>query len=172
MAMGRISLALCLGTLGGTVQAACGPKEETFMSCRMADQTRVLAVCFDAKVAQYTYGPPGQPELTLSEPVATLDYLPWPGVGSAIWEEVTFTNGPYSYIVSGGFERPFGDEDPPDVPPRFGGVVVQRDGVTLAELACDPATVDFAWGEGLWDAKENLGQSWNDVERRWVDLPD
>lgn len=155
-----------------TAFAACGPEEDVFLSCRIAGQDKVLEVCFDTTMARYSFGPPDQPELTLREPVATLDYRPWPGAGSAIWEEVTFYSGPYSYIVSGGFERPFGEEEPPDEPPHFGGVTVQRGQTTIADFACDPATVDFAWGEGLWDSKTDLGQTWNSVEKRWFDLPD
>ena len=163
---------LLLGT-AATAEAACGPDQETFVSCRIADRVTILAVCFDAQTASYSYGPEGAPELTLQEPVFTLDYTPWPGVGSAIWEEVIFYNGPYSYTVRGGFDRPMNDADMENLADRkFGGVVVRKNGMMLVELTCEPATVDFAWGEGLWDAKQNTGVVWNDVEQIWVELPD
>ena len=161
-----------LGTTAAA-NAACGPDQQTFVSCQIADRGTILAVCFDAQMASYSYGPAGQPELTLQEPVFTLDYTPWPGVGGAIWEEVTFYNGPYSYTVLGGFDRPMDDADMENLAERqFGGVVVRKNGTTLVELTCEPATVDYAWGEGLWDAKQDAGLSWNTYERIWVELPD
>lgn len=147
---------------------ACGLQQETFMSCQIEGQSDLLAVCFDAEVAHYTFGPPEEPELSLSEAVRTLSYTPWPGAGRAIWEDVTFRNGNYSYTVYGGFERMFDDETEDNHPqPFFGGVHVRRGDVTVAELSCDPDTVDFAWGEGLWDAKQAAGMTWDFETGSW-----
>ncbi|MEJ8559938.1 hypothetical protein QTO30_00855 [Yoonia sp. GPGPB17] len=165
-------IALCLLVTSTAANAVCGPEHETFIACQIADRDVTLEVCFDADTASYSYGPMGAPELTLQEPVATLDYLPWPGAGSAIWEEVTFYSGPYSYTVLGGFERPFSEKAMQKPVRRFGGVTVQEGETTVTALTCAPKTVEFAWGEGLWQAKENLGLTWNYQERRWFALPD
>lgn len=150
--------------------AACDADQQTFVSCQIEDRNAQLAVCFDAETVTYSFGPAGNPELTLSEPVTTVAYTPWPGVGRAIWEEVTFQNGNYSYSAYGGFDRMFGDETEEDHPtPQFGGVVVRRDDAIVAELSCDPATVDFGWGEGLWDAKHAAGLTWDYGTHGWLE---
>lgn len=165
------ALLLCLCATAAS--AECGADQQTFMSCQIAGSAKLLEVCFDAELASYSYGRPGKPELTLQEPVATLTYTPWPGVGSAIWEEVMFVNGGHTYTVHGGFDRPMGDEKPEDmINPHFGGVVVRKGDDILVELSCDPATVDFAWGEGLFDAKQDLGLVWDDRAREWIARPD
>ncbi|WP_411642631.1 hypothetical protein [Loktanella agnita] len=154
-------------------QAACDAGEQTFMSCQIAGDDRLLSVCFDEATAHYSFGPAGKPELTLDEPITTLHYTPWPGVGRAIWESVTFHNDAYSYTVAGGFDRMFDDEsDADDVSRHFGNVTVRRGETIVAELQCDPETVDFAWGEGLWSAKQAADQEWDRAAQRWVTVPD
>lgn len=162
----------CLMATTSAAFAACGANQDTFLSCSIADRDTVLEVCFDAETAHYSYGPIDHPELTLQEPVATLDYRPWPGVGSAIWEEVTFRSGPYGYTVTNGYLRQTDDAADPIEPPFFGGVLVERGQTSLADLSCDPTTVEFGSVEGLWGAKQALGQTWDHLERRWRDLPD
>ncbi|MEL6683990.1 MAG: hypothetical protein AAFN63_01135 [Pseudomonadota bacterium] len=159
-----VFLLLC----AGVAHADCGPQQQTFMSCQIEGQSEHVSVCFDDDVAEYVFGPEGQPELSLSEPVQTLSYTPWPGVGRSIWEDVTFRNGAYTYTVFGGFDRMFGDETEEDhAQPFFGGVHVRRGDVSVAELTCDRTTVDFAWGGGLWDAKQAAGMTWNFETRQW-----
>lgn len=67
----------------------------------------------------------------------------------------------------------FGDEEYEDIPHRsFGGVRVQQGGIHMIELVCARETVEFAWGEGLWSAKHNLGVVWSYETDDWVELPD
>lgn len=154
--------------------ATCLDGEEAFMSCQIEDSTKSLRVCFDATTTYYRFGALGQPpELELSQPVATVKYTPWPGVGRSIWERVQFENEGYSYEVAAGFERMFGDEEYEDIPHRsFGGVRVTRGDDVILDLSCVRETVEFAWGEGLWTAKHNLGVVWDYDRRDWVELPD
>ena len=154
--------------------AECGPNEQTFMSCQIENSSDILRVCFDETDIHYRFGPRGKtPELALSDSIAMVDYLPWPGLGRAIWESVTFRTGDYAYEVTGGFERPFDEEAYEDIPHRsFGSVYVTRGGEDLIDLSCDRSTVDFAWDVRLWTAKTDLGFSWNDREKVWVELPD
>ena len=154
--------------------AACSDGEDTFMSCQIKNSDRVLRVCFTKDTAHYRFGALGQPpELSLSEPIASLDYIPWSGVGRSIAEGVIFQNEGYRYVVAAGFERMFGDEEYEDISHRgFGGVRVLLNDDTVTALDCARETVDFAWGEGLFDLKRNLGFTWNDRTREWIELPD
>ncbi len=128
-----------------------------------------MQVCYDAGAAHYSYGPRGGPaELALSESYDTLGYTPWPGVGRAIWEAVTFTNGQYTYMVSGGVDRMFGDEVDTDNPyPQFGSVTVSKGDDFLAEFTCDRATTSFSWSDNLFDYKEAAGFEWDDRDSSW-----
>lgn len=154
--------------------AECLPGEEAFMSCQIDGSENILRVCFDHTTTFYRFGQRDQtPDLEMSEPIATVDYRPWPGVGRSIAEGVSFANEGYAYDVFAGYERMFGEEEYEDIPNRnFGGVRVSRDNVQVAELVCARETVYFAWGEGLWTAKHNLGVVWDYQRREWVELPD
>jgi len=141
-----------------TQAAACNLP---LMACSFDDGAKTVQVCLSFDQVTYTYGPKfGDPELTLSENVTTIDYLPWPGVGSAIWETVTFYNGDYSYEVLAGFERD------PENPQSFGGISVRRDDEEVANLTCDPDSVEFGWEVALFDAKRAAGQCWRDAPNR------
>ena len=165
---------ITLIVLANPAWAACGAKEQTFMSCNIAASTKTLSVCYDDANAYYRFGVAGEvPELVLQSTIADLDYRPWNGLGRAIWEEVGFENQGYTYAVHAGFDRPWGDEVYEDVLERnFGAVSVTRNGDIIAELECARATVDYSWDDLLWKAKENLGFTWDDRALEWVALPD
>ena len=154
--------------------ADCAPRQEAFMTCQIEDSSKTISVCFDAHDVSYRFGVPGQPpELELHDRVATVNYTPWPGVGRSIWEAVKFENDGFSYVVFGGFERMFGDEEYEDVPHRgFGGVRVTRGDEEIITLTCARETVDFAWGEGLWTAKHDLGIVWDYQTETWIAPPE
>jgi len=144
------------------------------MSCNIHDSGKSLRVCFTDTVIYYRFGAAGQaPELELIDQVGTVNYTPWPGLGRAIWEAVIFENNDYSYEVFGGFDRMFGDETDADhPPPHFGGVQVTRGNEVINVLTCARETVEFAWGEGLFAAKNNLGLVWDFDSKQWVELRD
>lgn len=163
-------LRLIMASLASTTaaQAACGPEQETFLTCQIEGGRKTLSVCYDDTTVTYSYGLDGAAELTLTEPISTVSYTPWPGVGRAIWEEVTFQNGNYRYTTYAGFDRMFGDETEANHPtPHFGGVVVERDGVLIVDLDCIRNTVDAPWGEGLYLAKRTLGLDWDPATAAW-----
>ncbi len=155
----------------GTAAADCTPEQEPFMSCQIEGRNMVLSVCLTADLALYSYGPQaGPPDLTLSEPLVSVAYTPWPGVGRSIWEDVTFINGEYRYTVFAGFDRMFGNETEADHPtPHFGGVTVRQGDVQVAELACDRATVNYGafGGDPIYEAKIAAGQQWDGREQVW-----
>ncbi len=166
-------LTTALALSASMASAECPAGQDVFMSCQIEGRQTVLSVCLGPELATYSYGPKGGPaELTLSEPLTSLEYTPWPGVGRAIWEEVAFTNGPYRYTVSAGFDRMFGDETEADHPtPYFGGVIVQRDDAVLAELTCDRRLTNFGafGGDPIYEAKTAAGQEWDSREGVWRD---
>lgn len=158
---------ICLASIA---QAGCPDGQEVFTSCQIADRATEVLVCSDAQVATYSYGPiGGPPDLVLTEPVGDVDFVPWPGVGKAIHETVTFYNDRFSYQVGAGFDRPFSEEEMALGPQHFGWVEVARDGAALARLTCIPSTVTYGFGDGgIYAAKIAAGLRWDDRSQTWV----
>lgn len=136
----------------------------TFMSCTFEGGAKTVEICLNGSDVTYAFGPTGgAADLALSVPVAEVDYFPWPGVGSSIWETVTFYNDRYSYEVFAGFERN------PEDPTNFGGINVGRDGEEVANLSCDPESIEWGWDIALFDAKTAAGLCWTyGPENKWV----
>lgn len=156
---------LLLPVLASPAFAACPAGTETAFACSFSSGRKAVDVCYGPETVSYAFGRPGRaPELTLSVPLAEVDYQPWPGIGRAIWETVTFRSGDVSYTVFGNIDRPVEAGTEPEV---TGGIEVRRGETVLATLSCDPGTVDFAYGGGLHDAKTALGQCWDPGAQRW-----
>jgi hypothetical protein len=147
--------------------ADCQPPWETFMSCEIEGSGKRLEVCFDRQAAAYNFGPQSAPELELIYPIAELAYRPWPGVGSSIWEEIDFPHAGHLYTVSAGIDRRV-REDETEPPRLWGGVEVRKGAQVLATLQCAPETVAFSWSQGLYEAKEAAGFSWDYSRHEWV----
>lgn len=133
----------------------------------MGQKHKELSVCYNDKIVTYRFGPASAPELVLTETVATIDFLPWPGAGRSVWEEVRFHTGNHTYAVFAGFDRLYGDDADTDQQNRFfGGVTVMRAGETLANLTCHPETTHAPWS-GLFDAKTAAGLRWDREAQIW-----
>lgn len=89
------------------------------------------------------------------------------GLGKAIYENVTFYNGEYSYDVFGGFDRPFSEEEMLLPIRRFGGIDVAKNGEHLTRIECVPDTVSYGFGGGIHDAKVALGLEWDENTVTW-----
>ncbi|MEL6573809.1 MAG: hypothetical protein AAFQ64_19320 [Pseudomonadota bacterium] len=140
-------------TWAAPVFASC---DTPFMKCTFQGGAKAVEICLSGSDVSYTFGRVGNAaELALSVPVVDVDYLPWPGVGSSIWETVTFYNDGYSYEVLVGFERN------PENPAHFGGITITKAGQELATLSCDPGSIDWGWGTDLFDAKAAAGLCWD-----------
>lgn len=164
----RVMSLILMASFGSPASAQCGGVLEPFLTCEIGVKRKALSVCYNDDIVTYRFGPADRPELVLTETVATIDFTPWPGVGRSIWEEVRFHNGDYTYTVYAGFDRMFGDEKDTDIENRFfGSVTVTRNGQTLAELSCNPDTVDAPWS-GLFDAKIAAGLTWDYQARVWL----
>ncbi|WGW03829.1 hypothetical protein [Tropicibacter oceani] len=150
----------------GMAFAECSAAD-LFLSCRIAQNGKLLEVCVEGDAVVYRYGPAGgAPELTLREAAATLGYTPWPGIGRTIWEEVRFFNGDYEYRVNGAIDKMLAVEDSPEA--KSGGVEVYRGAQRAAALDCAPATVRFDWTAAIGDAKRAAGLDWDPGAQAWL----
>ncbi|NHB75248.1 hypothetical protein [Rhodobacter calidifons] len=108
-----------------------------------------------------TLRPDRRPELTLSQPLETLAFTPWPGIGNDIWETVAFPNEGYSYEVWTSVTR-----DPEATGGLRGGVTVRQGEAIIARLTCDPDTPSQSL-DVIYDLKESIGQCWDFTSRSW-----
>lgn len=150
--------ALLLLALTAPAHAACPTGDEIF-SCTI--KGKPLQLCHDAGALTYRFGPAEKPELTLSEPLETLAFTPWPGIGGDIWETVAFSNQGYSYEVWTSVTR-----DPEATGGLRGGVTVRQGETTIARLTCDPGTPSQSL-DVIYDLKEAIGQCWDFASRTW-----
>lgn len=123
-----------------TPVAAQWKAEETVLTCRIEGHYRMASISLVGTRAIYRYGRPGQEaELTLSSPLADLDYRRQDGAGDTIDEIATFTNGDTAYRFAAGFRN--GAQPDPSALRPFGLLTVSRAGKPLANLACAPASI-------------------------------
>ena len=149
--------ALLLALLAATPAHAACQGDEAF-SCRIGKKT--LDVCYWKGMLTYRFGPEGRPELTLNERLETVDFMPWPGIGRAIWDSVVFENDGVTYEVWSSFDKM--DENAV----MEGGVNVMQGTETLATLTCNKGSVGRGL-EGLSDLKAGIGQCWDYDSRTW-----
>jgi hypothetical protein len=140
-------------------QAGCPTAEATVFTCQIGKKT--LTLCHWQSALIYSYGAAGKPDLTLTEPLETVAFTPWPGVGSSIWETVSFRNQDYTYEVWTSVER-----NPDSTEPLQGGVNVLKGEALQAQLTCDSGTASNALDE-IYALKEAIGQCWDFDSRSW-----
>lgn len=130
--------------------------------CTQDDGARTVEVCNVGADLTYAFGITGsEPDLRLSVPLAAGTFAPWPGVGSSIWESVSFPFDNETVEVWAATERTGEDE------PEQGGVRVLAGDVEMSAFDCDAGSVtsDFA---GLSDAMYDAGYCWNREEFAWT----
>jgi hypothetical protein len=152
-------LALLLSLLPFSAAAAC-PNDSQIFFCSI--QGKPLQICHWKGALIYNFGPEEKPELSLAEPLETVAFTPWPGIGRYIWETVTFTNQGYSYEVWTSVERG------PDATTGLEAAVTVRQGEdVIAQLACDPGTPSNSL-DLIYDLKLSIGQCWNFDTQAWT----
>ncbi|WP_386681693.1 hypothetical protein [Loktanella sp. R86503] len=156
-------------TLSTAALAYCSAGLDLFTSCQIAERGTEVSVCFDSERVEYNYGPIGEtPELKLTDTILNAEYVPWSGIGRAIWEYTVFRNGEYAYEVGAGFDRPFSEEEQmSDEEQRFGWISITQNGEELKRLECIPDTVSYAFGAGIYDQKTAAGLTWDLSEEKW-----
>jgi hypothetical protein len=136
---------------------SCPQGATPLVSCSLKSGSAYLETCLLGNFATYAYGKTGQrPDLALARPVQEVEMTPWPGVGRSIWEDFQFRNGDVSYRVFYSIDR-FSEGEPA----LTAGVMVEKGEETLAELDCDPGTIDAGYPLPLWDAQELAAQARN-----------
>ncbi len=144
--------------------AACAPGQDARFHCSVKGGAKLVEVCHGGGVTQYSFGAAGKPaELALNDPIETLDYTPWNGIGRSIYEEVAFANGDYLYTVYAAYDRLVEGDDADRL---SGGVVVTKADQTLAQLECDAGSISHQL-DAYYDDKLNAGQCWNFETFSW-----
>lgn len=149
-------LAVLASPAASPIWAAC--QEDLVFSCPIGK--KVVEVCSFRGELTYTFGREGSPELALSEPLETVAYTPWPGIGRAIWDSVAFQNEGVTYEVWTSFDRM--DE----TAVLEGGVNVMQGDKTLASLTCDKGSVANGL-DVIGDLKAGVGQCWSPETQAW-----
>ena len=151
-------LALLAAPAASPVWAAC--PGDTVFSCPIGKKT--LEICNAKGLLTYTFGRrAGKPELIISEPLETVAYTPWPGIGRAIWDAVAFENEGVTYEVWSSFDKI--DENAV----LEGGVNVMEGDKTLATLTCNKGSVVYSL-DAISDLKAGIGQCWDFDNRAWT----
>ena len=137
--------------------------ETNILTCTVGSKQLSLSIQDDLII--YTFGPPGKPELVLEEPVATVDFQPWNGLGSTDADAVSFYNQNYSYTVvtTSSYENFRSGIHYHDIT-----IWVERDGKNLASLNCKEELAGNPL-DYLREAKAAIGQCWNREQQRWLD---
>lgn len=159
----RLSFAvLAITALTSPAFADCSPNTETILSCTFQNGKKTLEACHDGTTAYYSFGKRGMvAEMNLKALVKNLNFEPWPGVGSSIWEQVTFTNEDISYVVWSSLTR-----DPTVAKPQNAGIEVMQGDKSLALLRCDQSSINTNIDQ-LWEAMEAQGMCYNRSEFNW-----
>ena len=124
-----------------TAAGASKAAEERVLTCPIEGRDRVVSLSVNGDQAVYRYGRPGQaPELTLSSPLAQLDYRRADGGGDTIDERVTFISGDTRYELAAGFVD--GAAADPTALSPFGSLTVSRGDVQLARYACRSGLIE------------------------------
>jgi hypothetical protein len=134
-------------------------QEEEIFSCPIGK--KVVEVCSWRGEVTYSFGRQGSPEIILYDPLETVDYTPWPGIGRAIWDMVAFQNEGVTYEVWSSFDRL--DENAV----MEGGVNVMKGDDLLATLTCEKGKVDTAL-DRISELKAGIGQCWDYDARLWT----
>lgn len=131
--------------------------------CSFNGGAKTVDICQQAEVVYYRFGPAnGAAEQILARDIRGVDMQPWNGVGRAIWEQVTFYNTVYSYIIDYSVERD------PSGPPAEGRLIVAEEDSEIAELLCDTGSVSVADFYPLFEAKEAAGQCYDRETFSWM----
>lgn len=112
-----------------TKDVACLDTEKTVFSCTVQGGKQLSVCAADART-EYRLGK-GKSEMTLSN--GRWASVPYSGGGEA---QIAFENGDVRYIVFSRVVRTNFTEGEPNNPAISDGVIIQRAGETIAELAC------------------------------------
>jgi hypothetical protein len=155
------TLALLLALLPLPAAAAC-PNDSAIFSCTIG--AKPLQVCHWKGALIYQFGPIDAPELSIAEPVETVAFTPWPGIGRTMWDSVAFQNDGVRYEVYASLEMQL-EEDMPE-PQLQGGVTVLKGDEILASLTCNEGSVT-SFLDTVSTMKAEIGQCFDHATQTW-----
>ncbi len=158
----RVALITLALLLPAAAMAECGNGTEIF-SCRIGQNA--LQICHQNNALIYSFGPPGAPDLTLTEPLESADFTPWPGIGRTMWDSLAFHNNGITYEVWAALDQQM-EESAPE-PQVQGGVTVMEGDRTLASLTCSEGSVRSSL-DTVSVLKAAIGQCWDFDSLSWV----
>ncbi|MBT8154144.1 hypothetical protein KMP13_09600 [Epibacterium ulvae] len=158
-----IPLTLCCTAALASAALACPNGSETLVSCTFEGGKKQLQTCIAGDQVLYRFGATNRsPDLDLVRPVTEVGLAPWPGVSRTIWEEMTFENDGFSYLVA------YAQDRDPGTTEISGRLMVQQGEDVLATLTCDPGSVVSAgYALPIFDAKRAAGQHYNHQTYSW-----
>ncbi|WJJ93955.1 hypothetical protein [Neopusillimonas aromaticivorans] len=117
------------------VAAATGSVHATEFSCDIANKSRSVTLTQSDQTVSYTYGKKGAaPELALTVPVSAIELYAWEGMGRHQTYSIGIPNGQYLYTVYTSMDSL--------EQATSAGVTIEKGGKYLAELLCNPNTVN------------------------------
>jgi hypothetical protein len=136
--------------------------EGNFLTCTVG--AKQLALSIQDETVTYRFGPKDNPELVLQEPIATVDYRPWNGIGRGMKTAVQFSNYSYTYAV---VTSPLDKQTNDNTIWYNAWISVRRDN-DFTYLNCNE---QFAGDplDPIPEAKHALGQCWNREQEQWLD---
>jgi len=156
------SLALLLALAPLPAAASC-PYGDTVFSCQIG--AKAVELCHSGDALVYSFGPEGKPELTITEPLETLDFTPWPGIGRYYWDAVRFRNAGFTYEIYSSIER-----GPDATTGRLAELSVMEGETEVARLTCDEGTAGSL--ELIYVLKKSIGQCWDYDSESWISTCD
>lgn len=122
-----------IATTAAHADGYCG-SQKTYFSCKTTNN-KLLKVCQSGRQFIYSYGREGKkPDLRLVRDANNTPVTTWNGVGSTMDQSIQFNNGKTSYTVFSSYERGANGSE-------SGGVLVEKNGRTLATVKCYPNTM-------------------------------
>ncbi len=125
-----------------------------------------MQICHWKGALIYNFGPLDAPELSIAEPLETVAFTPWPGVGRYIWEKVSFRNGAFAYEVYSSVER-----GPDAATGQVGTITVFEGDTEIVHLTCDADTIAGSL-DRIYDLKQSIGQCWDADSKTWTNICD
>lgn len=103
-------------------------------TCTLKGGKKAVTVCdalwLDGDTATYAFYTPGSdPEMQIDQPMQSMMYEPWTGMGAEPWASVTFNAPDYIHAYKVWYQG------------EAGGITIQKNGEDIATLDCDPGSL-------------------------------
>ena len=118
-----------------SLAAVTGSAHAAEFSCDIANKGRSVTLTQSGQTVSYAYGKKGAaPELALTVPVSAVELYAWEGMGRHQTYSIGIPNGQYLYTVYSSMDSL--------EQATSAGVIIEKNGKYLAELLCNPNTIN------------------------------